>query len=99
MTRFGYCRSRALWDEARLPEASFQSRIRAVLYELQPVRVAEAAEWYNNVSFTIVRRVLPTFYELSQAIWQIIPLLYTKQFIKVFILGLSYYGMIRLVHA
>jgi hypothetical protein len=99
MARFGYCRSRALWDEARHPEATYISILRAILYEMQPVRVTEATEWYDKVRSTIIQSLLPSLYELGSALRQLIPLLCTQQFIKALFFGLAYYGMIRLVHA
>lgn len=36
----GFRRSRALWDEARRPNAPRLALLRAILYELQPVRLS-----------------------------------------------------------
>ena len=39
-----YRRSRALWDEARRPDAPYMAVIRAILYELQPIRFSTAVD-------------------------------------------------------
>jgi hypothetical protein len=43
----GYRRSRALWDEARRPNAPRMAFVRALLYELQPIRLSsiDTAQW------------------------------------------------------
>lgn len=57
----GFRRSRALWDEARRPNAPRLALLRAIIYELQPVRfsaidlsgVASSLRtvWSGSVSF------------------------------------------------
>lgn len=52
----GYRRSRALWDEAGRPEASKMALLRAILYELQPIRFSSMdwsrmrANWHASVT-------------------------------------------------
>ena len=44
-------RSRALWDDARRTDASYSALIRAILYELQPVRFStlQVTPWLVQV--------------------------------------------------
>jgi len=63
----GFRRSRALWDEARRPNAPRSAQLRAVLYELQPVRFSAIevsttttslqSFWSESVSF--VTKTMP----------------------------------------
>jgi hypothetical protein len=63
----GFRRSRALWDEARRPRGEgkktdeWRALLRAVLYELQPIRLND----YNVISLSVLlsfgkTRVIPT---------------------------------------
>ena len=57
----GFRRSRALWDEARRPNATRTALLRPILYELQPVRFSAIdvsaitaslrSVWSGSVSF------------------------------------------------
>lgn len=51
----GYKRSRALWDETRHSEATWRDWLRAVAYELQPVRFSRSSQeqYRQSVLYTI----------------------------------------------
>ena len=71
----GYKRSRALWDEARRPGASKMAYMRAVCYELQPIRFAsvDAGAWraYMHQYGIKARHILTeTFPTAARAFWE-----------------------------
>lgn len=98
----GYRRSRALWDEARRPDAPRMAFVRAVLYELQPIRFStiDTAQWRARmVSFsrgtrrfatqtvpTVSRRIGTFVMSLSSRAWMVIGAV------------LLYYAAIRILH-
>lgn len=98
----GYRRSRALWDEARRPDASKMAAVRAVLYELQPIRFSsiDTAQWrargvacsrgarrFVTQTVPVMSRRAGTFVmSLSHRNWMVIGAI------------LIYYVAIRMVH-
>lgn len=61
----GYKRSRALWDETRRPEATPLAYVRAIMYELQPIRLSKT----NQRQFVLfLRKVASTLIVVLRSI-------------------------------
>jgi hypothetical protein len=99
----GYRRSRVLWDEARRPGAPMICVIRAILYELQPVRLSsiDTLLWrvrgqllINGISKFVTQTVpwtirtgITFLQSLSTKTWTLI------------LAGLLYYAALRVIHS
>ena len=98
----GYRRSRALWDEARRPDASKMAAIRAVLYELQPIRFSsiDTAQWRaRGVAWSRGARrfAMQTFPAMSQRVGAFVVTLSYRNWMVIGAIVL-YYVAIRMVH-
>jgi hypothetical protein len=67
----GYKRSRALWDETRRPDASSGAMVRAILYELQPIRFSKITN--QRQFFSFLRRIVSTSFDSATRILRSIP--------------------------
>ena len=102
----GFKRSRALWDNARRPhitrKEAFFHWLRAILYELQPVRWSPSLA--QNARHTVrlwgaaaahaAKQTLPTFFSV---VYRFLQNLSLKQWSMLFGLCL-YYGFVRFIH-
>lgn len=95
-------RSRALWDEARMPNAPREALLHAILYELQPIRFSSVdvsaitslmhSMWSGSVSF-----VTGTVPSLVQGSYRILRSMTGRQWMIVGAV-VAYYYLVRFVH-
>ena len=97
----GYKRSRALWDETRRPDASTSTWIRAVVYELQPIRFSRANQrqllvFWRNVfaTCTLFLKSIPT---VAMAIFKFLRTWHWKHWLML-AGAVMYYYFVRFMH-
>ncbi len=97
----GYKRSRALWDETRRPDSSSRDLIRAILYEIQPLRFSKTnqrqmTQQLSNV-FSTLLVAIRSFPGMVAVVLKFLRVLKFRHWLLVGGIVLYYY-FVRLMH-
>jgi hypothetical protein len=94
--------SRALWDEARRPDAPRLSLAKAILYELQPIRI-QRVDWsqlwqlLTSIAVSVKKLVVATVPSVLQGSYSFLRGLTRRHWIGIAVV-VAYFYTVRLLH-